>query len=116
PLACAVGDAVLEEVATPEFLEAVRAKSRFLRQRLAELADSHEMVEEVRGEGLMLGLRIADATPCGAVVEAGRAAGILTVPAAENVVRILPALNISEEDMAEGVRRLDTALGEVAAT
>ncbi|MEL6476025.1 MAG: aspartate aminotransferase family protein, partial [Pseudomonadota bacterium] len=57
PLACAVGDAVLEEVATPEFLEAVRAKSRFLRQRLAELADSHEMVEEVRGEGLMLGLR-----------------------------------------------------------
>ncbi|MEM0923792.1 MAG: aspartate aminotransferase family protein [Pseudomonadota bacterium] len=115
PLACAVGDAVLEEVAQPAFLEAVGAKSRFLRQRLAELADSHDLVEEVRGEGLMLGLRIAEATPCGHVVEAGRAAGVLTVPAAENVVRILPALNISEDDMAEGVRRLDRALGEAAA-
>ena len=110
PLACAVGNAVLEEVAQPAFLEAVKQKAGFLRQKLAELADDHPEIVEVRGEGLMLGLRLAEETSNLTVVEAGREAGILTVPAADNVVRLLPALNISDEDLAEGVRRLDQAL------
>ncbi|MEM7506607.1 MAG: aspartate aminotransferase family protein [Pseudomonadota bacterium] len=114
PLACAVGDAVLEEVAKPEFLDGVKAKAGFLRQRLAELADTHDLIEEVRGEGLMLGLRVADGSANTDLVNAGRDAGVLTVPAAENVVRVLPALNISEEDMAEGVRRLDRACEAMA--
>ncbi|MBY8976719.1 aspartate aminotransferase family protein [Rhodobacteraceae bacterium NNCM2] len=110
PLACAVGRAVLEEVSQPAFLEAVRDKARFLRQKLAELADDHPEIAEIRGEGLMIGLRIAEGTTNLSIVEAGRAAGILTVPAADNVIRLLPALNISEEELAEGVRRLDQAL------
>ncbi|MEM8790074.1 MAG: aspartate aminotransferase family protein [Pseudomonadota bacterium] len=109
PLACAVGHAVLEEVSQPAFLAEVKRKSAFLRQKLAELADDNPEIVEVRGEGLMLGLRIAEDTPNLTIVEAGRDAGVLTVPAGENVVRLLPALNISEEDMAEGVRRLDQA-------
>ncbi|MEM7178106.1 MAG: aspartate aminotransferase family protein [Pseudomonadota bacterium] len=115
PLACAVGKAVLDEVATPEFLEAVRQKGIFLRQKLAELADNHPEIVEIRGEGLMIGLRIAEGASNLAIVEAGRAAGVLTVPAAENVVRLLPALNISEDDMVEGVRRLDQAMASTRA-
>ena len=114
PLACAVGYAVLEEVARPEFLDAVKTKGAYLRQRLAELVDSHPHLEGIRGEGLMLGLKVADGVSNAAIVNAGRDAGVLTVPAAENVIRVLPALNISEADMAEGVRRLDQACGRVA--
>ena len=114
PLACAVGLAVMEEVATPDFLAEVRRKAGLLSQRLRELADEHgQVVEEIRGEGLMLGLKIREGVASGDVVEAGRAAGVLTVPAGENVVRILPPLNIPDEDIAEGVRRLSTALESV---
>ncbi|MEM9736081.1 MAG: aminotransferase class III-fold pyridoxal phosphate-dependent enzyme, partial [Pseudomonadota bacterium] len=116
PLACAVGDAVLEEVAQPDFLAAVRDKARFMRQRLSELVDEHPAIEGLRGEGLMLGLKIADSLPAIEVVSAARDAGVLTVPAAENVVRVLPALNITEAEMAEGVRRLDRACHGVGQT
>ncbi|MEM7668610.1 MAG: aspartate aminotransferase family protein, partial [Pseudomonadota bacterium] len=110
PLACAVGKAVLDEVADPVFLDEVKAKAGFLRQKLAELIDSHPEIVELRGDGLMLGLRIAPERSNMEIVEAGRDAGVLTVPAADNVIRLLPALTISEHEMAEGVRRLDQAL------
>ena len=116
PLACAVGNAVVEEIARPEFLAEVRRKGGLLRQRLAELADSYpDLVAEIRGEGLMLGIRIAEGTPNGDVVAAARDAGLLTVPAGANVVRVLPPLNISDEDLAEGVARLDAAMQAIIA-
>ncbi|MEO0621740.1 MAG: aspartate aminotransferase family protein [Pseudomonadota bacterium] len=112
PLACAVGHAVLEEVAQPAFLEGVRTRGGFLRQRLADLQDSHpDIIAEVRGGGLMMGLRIAEGMSNAAVTAAARDASLLVVPAAENVVRILPALTISEEELAEGVARLEAACG-----
>lgn len=108
PLACAVGNAVMEEIATPAFLEAVKQKAGLLRQRLAELADAHsDIIAEIRGEGLMLGLRLHEGTVSGDFVAAARDAGLLTVPAADNVVRILPPLNIADDDLGEGVVRLD---------
>jgi acetylornithine/N-succinyldiaminopimelate aminotransferase len=108
PLACSVGNAVMAEIATPEFLDEVRRKAGLLRQRLAELADSHpDIIAEIRGEGLMLGLRLHEGTVNGDFVAAARAEGLLTVPAGANVVRVLPPLNILDEDLAEGVARLD---------
>lgn len=115
PLACAVGAAVLEEVATPDFLAEVARKAALLRQRLAELVDSHESIAGVRGLGLMLGLCIAGAYKNGDFVAKAREAGLLTVPAAENVVRILPPLNAADEDIAEAVRRLDAAASALEA-
>ncbi len=110
PLACAVGLAVLEEVSDPGFLQEVRTKSRFLAQRLAELADAHPgVIAEIRGEGLMRGLRLIEGRSHADFVAAAREARLLTVPAAENVVRILPALTVSEEELGEGVRRLGQA-------
>ena len=110
PLACAVGLAVMEEVANEPFLAAVRAKAGYLRQRLGELADAHpDLIETVRGEGLMLGIKLREGGDLGAFVAAARDAGVLTVPAADRTMRILPPLNITEADLAEGVRRLDHA-------
>jgi acetylornithine/N-succinyldiaminopimelate aminotransferase len=111
PLACAVGAAVMAEITAPGFLDEVKRKGGLLRQRLAELADSHpDTIAEIRGEGLMLGIRFTDAVKAADAVEAGRAQALLTVPAAENVMRILPPLTVTDDETAEAVRRLDAAL------
>lgn len=108
PLGCAIGARVIEIVTAPGFLDAVSRKAGFLRQCLEGLVAAHpDIFEEVRGQGLMLGLRCK--LPPGDVVKAAYAQNLLTVPAADNVLRLLPALTISEDDMAEAVRRLDAA-------
>ena len=108
PLGCAVGCAVLDEVTAPGFLDDVNRKAGLLRQRLEALVDSHpEVFDSVRGSGLMLGVK-CKATNID-VVNAGYDKGVITVPAADNVIRLLPALTISEEEIAEAVNRLDAA-------
>ena len=108
PLGCAVGVAVVEIIAGDAFLAEVSRKGALMRQKLEGLVAAHPAVfEGVRGQGLMLGLkcRIAPAD----VVKAGYAQHLLTVPAADNVLRLLPALNIPDADLAEAVARLDRA-------
>ena len=108
PLGCAVGAAVMDEITREGFLDEVRARAGFLRQRLEGLVAAHpDIFEGVRGSGLMLGLKCRATNTD--VVAAGYEAGILTVPAGDNVVRVLPALTIAEAEIAEGVARLDTA-------
>ncbi len=108
PLGCAIGAKMIEIVTAPGFLDAVSRKAGFLRQRLEGLVAAHpDLFEEVRGQGLMLGLRCK--LPPADLVKAAYAQNLLTVPAADNVLRLLPALTISEDDMAEAVRRLDAA-------
>ncbi|SDE85047.1 aspartate aminotransferase family protein [Limimaricola pyoseonensis] len=114
PLACAVGAKVMEIVGDDAFLETVRARAGRLRQGLESLVARHpELFEEVRGAGLMLGLKCKDA-PAG-FVQAGYAEGVLTVPAADNVVRLLPPLNIGEAEIDAALARLDAAAGRVRA-
>lgn len=108
PLACAVGAAVLGIVADKEFLEGVRRRSGSLRQRLEAVAGSHpEIFAEVRGTGMMIGMVCK--VPNTEVVDAGYRSRILTVPAGDNSVRILPPLNIGDEDVAEIARRIENA-------
>jgi acetylornithine/N-succinyldiaminopimelate aminotransferase len=112
PLAMAVGNAVLDVVLEPGFIERVARLGLLLRQRLAELKDRHpEVLEEIRGEGLMVGLKLK--TPNVEFAAAARAEKLLTIPAGDNVVRLLPPLVISEEEVAEGVRRLGAACRRV---
>jgi acetylornithine/N-succinyldiaminopimelate aminotransferase len=117
PLGCAVACRVMEIVADDAFLAEVNRKAGLLRQKLEGLVAAHpDVFESVRGAGLMLGLKCRVASSD--VVNAGYAAEVLTVAAAENVVRILPPLTISDADIAEGVARLDRAaatLGRSAA-
>jgi acetylornithine/N-succinyldiaminopimelate aminotransferase len=114
PMACAVGCAVMDIVADPEFLAEVNRKSGLFRQKLEGLVASHpDVFEEVRGAGLMLGLKCKVA-PID-LVTAGYAAEVVTVPAADNVVRLLPPLNITDEEIAEAVTRLDRAATSLGA-
>ncbi len=113
PLACAIGCKVMEIISDPGFLADVSRKAGLLRQKLEGLVDAHpDVFEAVRGQGLMLGLVCR--APCADVVEAGHAQEVLTVPAAGNVVRLLPPLTISEEEIAEAVERLERAAGEIS--
>ncbi|MDG3042077.1 aspartate aminotransferase family protein [Roseicyclus marinus] len=113
PLGCAVGVAVMDEITKPGFLEEVRQKAGFLRQKLEGLVAAHpDVFESVRGSGLMLGLKCRAANTD--VVAAGYDAQVLTVPAADNVLRILPALTITEDEIAAGIDRLDAAASAVS--
>ncbi|GHC48274.1 aspartate aminotransferase family protein [Neogemmobacter tilapiae] len=108
PLACAVGDAVTRIIADPGFLAEVNRKGALFAQGLESLVARHPTVlEAVRGQGLMLGLKCKVANTD--LVKAGYEAGVLIVGAADNVVRLLPALNIEDADIAEALRRLDQA-------
>ena len=108
PLGCAVGAKVTEIIADPAFLSEVARKGALMRQGLESLVARHPKVfEAVRGEGLILGLKCKPAPAD--VVKAGYGAGVLTVAAADNVLRLLPALNIPDQDIAEALTRLDQA-------
>ena len=113
PLACAVGEAVLDIISDDVFLAEVARKGALFRQGLESLVASHPTVfEAVRGQGLILGLKCRAAN--GDVVKAGYAQHLLTVAAADNVIRLLPALNISDADIAEALARLDRTAVDVA--
>ncbi len=108
PLACAVGLKVTQIVSDQAFLDEVSRKAGLLRQRLEGLVAAHpDSFESVRGVGLMLGLKCRK--PAADLAAAAREAGVLVVPAADNVLRLLPALNIPDADLIEAVARLDTA-------
>ena len=108
PLACAVGAEVLHHVADPDFLSEVRRKAAALIQGLAGLVDHHpDIFETVRGHGLMLGLKCK--VPNTDVLSACYGEEFIAVPAADNVLRLLPALNITDEDITEALNRLDQA-------
>lgn len=114
PLACAVGAKVIEIISDETFLAEVNRKAALFRQGLESLVAAHPKVfDAVRGEGLILGLHCV--APNTRVVAAGYDAQILTVPAADNVIRLLPALNIPDDDIAEALRRLDTAATRIEA-
>jgi acetylornithine/N-succinyldiaminopimelate aminotransferase len=114
PLAMAVGNAVLDVVLAPGFFDGVARAGLGLKQRLAALQDRYPgLIAEIRGDGLMIGLRCA--VPNGDVVTAARRHHVLVIAAGDNVVRLLPPLTISDDEIAEAVRRLDAACADIEA-
>ena len=113
PLAMAAGNAVLDVVLAPGFLDRVRRTAILFKQRLAELKDRHPaVIAEVRGEGLLLGLRAV--TPSAELVDELRAEKLLTAAAGENVVRLLPPLIIGQAEITEAVAMIDRACTRIA--
>jgi len=113
PLAMAAGNAVLDVVLAEGFLDRVRRTALVLKQKLAEIKDRHSsVIAEVRGEGLLVGLRAV--MPSSELVDELRAEKMITVAAGDNVVRLLPPLIISEDEVAEAVRRIDRACTRIA--
>ncbi|SDB52488.1 aspartate aminotransferase family protein [Bauldia litoralis] len=114
PLAMAVGNTVFDIIMADGFLEEVQRKSLYLKQRLASVVDSHpDSVGEIRGEGMLIGVRCI--VPAGDVIAATRDQDLMCVAAGENVVRLLPPLNVTEAEIDEGVKRFDAALTAIEA-
>jgi acetylornithine/N-succinyldiaminopimelate aminotransferase len=112
PLAMSAAAATLEVMLAPGFLDHVKRIGLLFKQRLAEIKDRYPaLIAEVRGEGLLVGLRLL--IPVGELVDALRAEKMLTVAAGDNVMRLLPPLIVTEQEMAEGLARLDRACGKL---
>lgn len=114
PLAMAVGNAVLDVVLAPGFLERVQRVANYARQQLAALPSEYANVfEDVRGQGLMLGLKMK--VPNTEFVAKLRARHLLAVGAGGNVVRLLPPLIINEDQVREAIQILSDAAAEYPA-
>ncbi|SFS00600.1 aspartate aminotransferase family protein [Sphingomonas jatrophae] len=106
PLAMAAGNAMLDVLLAPGFLEQVRQTGERLRASLEQLIPNHDhLFDSVRGEGLMLGLKLKGDSRA-FVAHLRDEHGLLTVAAGDNVVRILPPLNIEDSHIAECIERL----------
>jgi acetylornithine/N-succinyldiaminopimelate aminotransferase len=113
PLAMSAANATLDVMLAPGFFDHVKKVGLLFKQRLAEIKDRYpSLIAEVRGEGLLVGVRAL--VPAGELVDALRAENMITVAAGDNVVRLLPPLIVSEQEIAEGVARLDRACAKLA--
>ena len=109
PVACAVGLAVVNQIAKPEFLANVEARSAQLKAGLEAIAAKFPAVKGVRGEGLILGLALDESLPVGNVIAAARDEGMMVLSAKGNVLRLLPPLNVSAAECDEALAKLGAA-------
>ncbi len=117
PLAMAVADAVLDVVSKPEFLAQVQQKALRFKQALESVRDRFpDQVIEVRGRGLLMGVRLAPSLAPPALIKAAIARKLLLVGAGDNVVRLLPPLNIADDEIATAADRLAQALSDLSGT
>jgi acetylornithine/N-succinyldiaminopimelate aminotransferase len=112
PLATAVGNAVLDVMLEPGFLQSVEQKGLRLKQELARVMDENPgEIVEIRGQGLLAGVKLK--SPAADVMKACTAEKLLTVSAGDNVLRLLPALTVTDAELAEAAQRLSRAIKSV---
>lgn len=109
PLACAAVNAVFEQFEKLDLLSHVKDVAAYLEEKLDELAAKHDTVKERRGKGLMQGLELTG-KPVGEVITAAREKGLLVISAEHNVLRMLPPLIITKEDVDKAVSIIDNCL------
>jgi 4-aminobutyrate aminotransferase-like enzyme len=115
PVSCAAACAVLDQLAEPGFRERAEAVAQLMRSRLDELASRHEDIGEVRGLGSMLALELAERSPDRAreITVAARERGLLLLSCGlyGNVIRLLPPVTATDEELERGLGILEEALG-----
>lgn len=109
PLACAAVNAVFEQFEKLDLLSHVKDVAAYLEEKLDELAAKHDTVKERRGKGLMQGLELTG-KPVGEVITAAREKGLLVISAEHNVLRMLPPLIITKEDVDKAISIIDSSL------
>ena len=107
PMCCASANAVLSEVTKPEFLQAVQEKGKYLEDKI--MAMGSDKVKGVRGLGLMVGI-VVDAEQRAEIVAEIMDKGVLVLTAGTNVIRLLPPLTISYEEMDEALAVMQSVL------
>ena len=109
PLACAAVNAVFEQFEKLDLLSHVKDVAAYLEEKLDELAAKHDCIKERRGKGLMQGLELTG-KPVGEVITAAREKGLLVISAEHNVLRMLPPLIITKEDVDKAISIIDSSL------
>ena len=116
PVACAAALAVLDELSSPGFRERADQIAALLRTRLDELAAKYELIGEVRGLGSMLALELVEQSgeASKAVTVAAREKGLILLSCGlyGNVIRLLPPLSATDEELERGLAILEEALGD----
>lgn len=112
PLACAAGIAVLNEVTKDGFLESVDKKGKYFREGLETLQKKHKVVKEIRGKGLMVGCEL-DLEDASEIVLKALEKGLLINSVSHNVLRFVPPLIVTEEEIDEALQILDDVLSEI---
>lgn len=112
PLACAAGIAVLNEVTKDGFLEGVDKKGKYFREGLETLQKKHKVVKEIRGKGLMVGCEV-DLEDASEIVLKALEKGLLINSVSHNVLRFVPPLIVTEEEIDEALQILDDVLSEI---
>ena len=112
PMAAAVARVALRKLSSPQLLANVQRQSDTLQQALRSMGAELGVFSEVRGRGLMLGAVLAEAYrgKAGDVLDVAAAHGLLVLQAGPDVLRFVPPLNISDEELSEGLSRLHAAL------
>jgi acetylornithine/N-succinyldiaminopimelate aminotransferase len=112
PLACAVAEAVVDVIAQPETLAGVKQREALFRQGLESINAKYGLFEEIRGKGLLIGAALNEQWQGRArdvLVAAGKE-GLMVLVAGANVVRFTPSLVITEDEINQGLARLDKAI------
>ncbi|EDK46269.1 acetylornithine aminotransferase, mitochondrial precursor [Lodderomyces elongisporus NRRL YB-4239] len=108
PLGSRIGSYVVDQIANEEFLAKVNEKSNLFTDKLEKLANEFpEKILKVKGKGLLLGLQFDEKVDINKIVEKCRENGLLIITAGLNTVRLVPALNIPEGDITEGLAVLE---------
>jgi acetylornithine/N-succinyldiaminopimelate aminotransferase len=115
PLAMACGNAVLDVVLSDGFLDEVNRKALLMKQGLAAIADEFpDVIEDIRGQGLLLGVKCK--VPAATLNAALREEKLLAVPAGDNVLRLIPALTVTDADIREALDRMRAGAKAVSAS
>ncbi|RKQ33855.1 acetylornithine transaminase [Oceanobacillus halophilus] len=114
PLAATAGVATMENMVQEGFLEEVQEKSSWLNEELLQLQKSYEVIEEVRGNGFLIGIELSEQV--GTWINKFREKGILVLAAGVNVLRILPPLTTTKEELNRFIMTFKEILSETEGT
>jgi len=116
PLACAVSEAVIDVINTPEVQHGVKTKAQLYVDGLKAIDDKYNVFKEIRGKGLLIGAVLNDDYQNKAkdFLVAAMSEGVMTLVAGANIVRFAPSLVIPDEDIVEGLARFEKAVASIA--
>ena len=117
PMACAIAEAVIDIVDTPEVLSGIQKRHELFVKGLTAINEKHHVFKDIRGQGLLIGGEVVDslAGKAAEFIKASAAEGLFVLVAGPNVLRLAPSLIIPEEDIQEGLARLEKAVAAVMA-
>ncbi|MGR0280103.1 aspartate aminotransferase family protein [Marinomonas dokdonensis] len=117
PMACAIAEAVIDIVDTPEVLSGIQKRHDLFVKGLTAINEKHHVFKDIRGQGLLIGGEVVDslAGKAAEFIKASAAEGLFVLVAGPNVLRLAPSLIIPEKDIQEGLARLEKAVAAVMA-